>query len=200
MKLAIMGGTFNPPHLGHLICAEEVNDHFKFDKVMFIPCARPPHKRGSEVLDAQHRYDMTILATQDNPLFEVSRIELDRPGRSYSIETVRQLREIYGQDTEIHWIVGADSILEMFIWKDVDELLTLCKFIAINRPGYDLSQTDPRFMKRVQLFKVTNVDISATEIRRRVRQGKSIKYLTPPAVENYIHENGLYYHACDTKN
>lgn len=198
MKLAVMGGTFNPPHLGHLVCAEEVNDHFKFDKVMFIPSARPPHKSNSKILDAQHRYTMTVLATQDNPQFEVSRIELDRPGQSYSIETVKQLREIYGHDADIHWIVGADAILEMFIWKDVDELLTLCKFIAINRPGYDLSQADPRFMSKVQVFKITNVDISATEIRRRVEQGMSIKYLVPPNVEKYIHENGLYCHAHDT--
>ena len=198
MKLAVMGGTFNPPHLGHLICAEEVNDRFKFDKVMFIPSARPPHKDNNEILDAQHRYTMTVLATKDNPRFEVSRIELDRPGRSYSIETVRQLREIYGQDTEIYWIVGADAILEMFIWKDIDELLTLCRFIAISRPGYDLSQADSRFMERVQVFQTTDVDISATEIRRRVKQGKSIKYLVPPKVENYIYENGLYRHANDT--
>lgn len=195
MKLGIMGGTFDPPHLGHLICAEEVNDHFEFDRVMFIPCARPPHKDGNKVLDAQHRYEMTILATQDNPRFDVSRIELDRPGRSYSIETVRQLRKIYGQSAEIYWIVGADSILDMFIWKDVDELLTICKFIAITRPGYDLSKADPRFMEKIELFKTTGVEISATKIRERIKQGKSIKYLVPLAVENYIHENGLYRHA-----
>ena len=195
-----MGGTFNPPHLGHLVCAEEVNDHFKFDKVMFIPSARPPHKDNSGILDARHRYMMTVLATQDNPRFEVSRIELDRPGQSYSIETVKQLREIYGQDADIHWIVGADAILEMFIWKDIDELLTICKFIAINRPGYDLSQANPRFMKKVQVFQITDVDISATEIKRRVRQGKSIKYLVQLEVERYIHENRLYCHVHDTES
>jgi len=200
VKLAVMGGTFNPPHLGHLICAEEVNNHFKFDKVMFIPSARPPHKDNSGILDAQHRYMMTVLATQDNPRFEVSRIELDRPGRSYSIETVKQLQEIYGQDADIHWIVGADAILDMFIWKDVDELLTLCKFIAINRPGYDLSQAAPRFINKVQVFQTTNVDISATEIRRRVEQGMSIKYLVPSDVEKYIHENRLYRHVHDTNS
>ena len=200
MKLAIMGGTFSPPHLGHLICAEEVNEHFKFEKVMFVPSARPPHKDGGGVLDAEHRYMMTVLATQDNPRFAVSRIELDRPGRSYSIETVKQLKEIYGQNTEIYWVIGADAILEMSIWKDVDKLLTICRFIAINRPGYDLSQADERFMKKVQLLEVTNVDISATEIRRRVSQGKSIRYLVPPAVEQYICENGLYRHVCDAEN
>ena len=199
MKLAIMGGTFNPPHLGHLICAEEVYDHFKFDKVTFVPSARPPHKDNSEILDAQHRYTMTLLATRDNPHFEVSRIELDRPGQSYSIETVREFKRKYGRDTEIYWIAGADSVLEMFSWKDVDVLLSICKFVAINRPGYDLSQADERFLKKVQLFRVTDVDISASEIRRRVRQGKSIKYLVPPDVESYIYENGLYGHASDSR-
>ena len=197
VKLAIMGGTFDPPHLGHLICAEEVYDHFEFDKVIFVPSARPPHKDDSKVLDAQHRYMMTFLATRDNPHFEVSRIELDRPGQSYSIETVRELKRKYGKDAEIYWIVGADSVLEMLSWKDVDELLSICKFVAINRPGYDLNQADQRFLKKVQLFKVTDVDISASEIRGRVRQGESIKYLVPPDVESYIYENGLYGYASD---
>lgn len=195
MKLAIMGGTFNPPHLGHLICAEEAYDHFEFDQVMFVPSARPPHKDNSGILEAQHRYMMTLLATQSNSHFQVSRIELDRPGRSYSIETVREFKKKYGQDTEVYWIIGADSVLDMSIWKDVDELLSICKFIAINRPGYDLNQADQRFLGKVQLFRVTAVDISASEIRQRVRQGKSIKYLVPPDVENYIYENGLYGHA-----
>jgi len=194
-----MGGTFNPPHLGHLICAEEVYDHFEFDKVIFVPSARPPHKDNSEILDAQHRYTMTVLATRDNPHFEVSRVELDRPGWSYSIETVREFKRKYGQDTEIYWIVGADSVLEMFSWKAVDELLSICNFVAINRPGYDLNQADQRFLKKVQLFKVTDVDISASEVRRRVRQGESIKYLVPSDVESYIYENGLYGHASDKR-
>jgi nicotinate-nucleotide adenylyltransferase len=192
-----MGGTFNPPHLGHLICAEETYDHFEFGKVIFVPSARPPHKDSSRILDAQHRYIMTLLATQGNPHFQVSRIELDRPGRSYSIETVREFKKRYGQDTEIYWIVGADSVLEMFIWKDVDELLSICNFVAINRPGYDLGQADQRFLEKVQLFQVTAVDISASEIRRRVRQRKSIKYLVPSDVEDYIYKNGLYRHESD---
>jgi nicotinate-nucleotide adenylyltransferase len=143
---------------------------------------------------------MTLLATRSNPHFAVSRIELDRPGWSYSIETVRELRRKYGQDTELYWIVGADSVLEMSIWKDVEELLSMCNFVAINRPGYDLSQADQRFLKKVKLFKVTAVDISASEIRHRLAQGKSIKYLVPPDVESYIYENGLYNHACNADN
>lgn len=200
MKLAIMGGTFNPPHLGHLICAEEVRDHFKFDKVIFIPSARPPHKDNNELADAQHRYMMTRLAIQNNPHFEVSRIEMDRPGRSYSIETVKEFKRLYSSDTEFFWIVGADSILEMSIWKDANELLKICNFIAITRPGYNLDRADKRFIKMVRLFKVTAVDISSSEIRRRVKQGKSIRYLVPSAVEGYIYENRLYDNAPDKKN
>jgi len=137
---------------------------------------------------------MTLLAVKDNPHFEVSRIELDRPGRSYSIETVREIKGVFGQDTRVHWIVGADSVLEMSIWKDIDELLSMCTFVAINRPGYDLSKADKRFLEKVQLFRVTNVDISASQIRQRVREGRSIRYLVTPDVENYIYENGLYDH------
>ena len=187
-----MGGTFNPPHLGHLVCAEEVYDHFGFDKVVFVPSARPPHKEATEIPDAQHRYMMVLLATQDNPHFEVSRKELDRPGRSYSIETVREFKKEHGQDVELYWITGADCVLDMSIWKDVDELLDICKFVAITRPGYDLSQADPRFMKKVRSLEVTAVDISGSEIRRRVKRGNSIRYLVPPDVESYIYRNGLY--------
>ena len=135
---------------------------------------------------------MVLLATQDNPHFEVSRKELDRPGRSYSIETVREFKKEYGQDAELYWIIGADCVLDMSIWKDVDELLDICKFVATTRPGYDLSQADPRFLKKVRSLGVTAVDISASEIRRRVKRGNSIRYLVPPDVESYIYKNGLY--------
>jgi nicotinate-nucleotide adenylyltransferase len=191
----VMGGTFNPPHIAHLICAEEVYELLKFDKVLFIPSARPPHKNNNEVLDAHHRYNMTILATEANPHFEVSRIEHDRPGRSYTIETVKELKQIYGNDSEIHWIVGADAILEMLSWKSIDELLEICNFVGINRPGYDLIHASEKVLKKIQRIGVTNVDISSSEIRQRVYQGKSIKYLVTPSVENYIYKNGLYNHA-----
>ena len=190
-----MGGTFNPPHIAHLICAEEAYELLKFDKVLFIPSARPPHKNNNEVLDAHHRYNMTILATEDNPHFEVSRIELDRPGRSYTIKTVKELKQIYGNDSEIHWIVGADAILEMLSWKSIDELLEICNFVGINRPGYDPGHASEKVLKKIQRIDVTNVDISSSEIRQRVYLGKSIKYLVTPSVEDYIYKNGLYNHA-----
>jgi nicotinate-nucleotide adenylyltransferase len=190
----VMGGTFNPPHIAHLICAEEVYELLKFDKVLFIPSARPPHKNNNEVLDAHHRHNMTILATEANPHFEVSRIELDRPGRSYTIETVKELKQIYGNDSEIRWIVGADAILEMLSWKSIDELLEICHFVGINRPGYDPGHASEKVLKKIQRIDVTNVDISSSEIRQRVYLGKSIKYLVTLSVEDYIYKNGLYNH------
>ncbi len=192
MKLVVMGGTFNPPHIAHLICAEEVYELIKFDKVLFIPSARPPHKDNNEVLDALHRYSMTILATEGNPHFEVSRIELDRPGRSYTIETVKELKQIYGSDAEIHWIVGADAIIEMPSWKSIDELLEICNFVGINRPGYDPGRASEKILNKIQRINVTNVDISSSDIRQRVYLGKSIKYLVTSSVEDYIYKNGLY--------
>jgi len=187
-----MGGTFNPPHIAHLICAEEVFDQLGFDKVLFIPSARPPHKNYNEIADAQARYIMTSLSIDDNPHFEVSRIELDRPGRSYTIVTVKELKQIYGNDTEISWIVGTDAIIDMPSWYHIDELLTICNFIAINRPKYDPSLANPKILKNVQFMKVTNIDISSSDIRKRIKNGMSIKYLVHPKVEEYIYKNGLY--------
>lgn len=191
-RIVIMGGTFNPPHIAHLICAEEVYDHFKFDKVIFIPSARPPHKNANDIIDPHHRYMMTLLATENNPHFEVSRIELDRPGRSYTIETVKEIKEIYNNSVEIHWIVGADSIIEMPSWKCVDELINICSFVGINRPGYDLSKADKKILERINMINITGVDISSSEIRQRVKNGATIKYLVPANVEEYIYNNGLY--------
>lgn len=189
-----MGGTFNPPHIAHLICAEEVYNQLGFDKALFIPSARPPHKNNGELVDAQDRYMMTILATKGNPHFEVSRIELDRPGRSYTIETVKELKQIYGKEADIHWIVGTDAIIDMPLWYHIDELLEICNFIAINRPRYDQNKANEKILQKVHFTRVSNIDISSSEIRRRIRDGMSIKYLVPLEVEEYIYKNGLYRH------
>ena len=192
MKIAIMGGTFNPIHYGHLISAEEVCDGLGFDLVIFVPSARPPHKDNRDIIDPQHRYMMTVLATEDNPHFQVSRIELDRTGPSYAIETIRQFQANYGDNAEIAWIIGADSLIEFTIWKDFDKLLDICRFIATTRPNYDLSKTPANVYERVELFEITAVDISATEIRQRIREGRTIKYLVPKKVEEYIYQHNLY--------
>ena len=193
MKIAIMGGTFNPIHYGHLISAEEVYDGLGFDKVIFVPAARPPHKDNQDIIDPEHRYMMTVLATEDNPHFQVSRIELDRTGPSYALDTIRQFQAHYGRKAEIAWIIGADTLIEFTIWKDFDTLLDTCRFIATTRPNYDLSQTPAHIYQRVELFEITAVDISATGIRRRIREGRTIKYLAPKAVEEYIYTHKLYF-------
>ena len=192
MKIAIMGGTFNPIHYAHLLSAEQVRDGLGYDKILFIPSARPPHKDLRDIIAPEHRYQMTLLATADNSHFEVSRIELERVGPSYAIQTVKELQAVYGKECTLAWIIGADSLIDFHIWKDFDELLDICHFIATTRPNYCLDKVPPELRNRVQLFSITGVDISATEIRERIRKGRSIRYLVPKAVMEYIQRHQLY--------
>ena len=187
-----MGGTFNPIHYAHLLSAEQVYDRLGFDKILFIPAARPPHKDHRDVIDSEHRYQMALHATSDNCHFEVSRIELERTGPSYAIQTVKELQTLYGSGSELAWIIGADSLIEFKIWKDFDELLDICQFIATTRPNYNLDNVPPTLRNRVEIFPITGVDISATEVRQYVRKGYSIRYLVPEAVMQYIAQHKLY--------
>ena len=187
-----MGGTFNPIHYAHLLSAEQVYDRLGFDKILFIPAARPPHKDHRDVIDSEHRYQMVLHATSDNCHFEVSRIELERTGPSYAIQTVKELQSFYGSCCELTWIIGADSLIEFKIWKDFDELLDICHFIATTRPNYDINNVPPTLRNRVEIFPITGVDISATEVRQYVRKGYSIRYLVPEAVMQYIAQHKLY--------
>ena len=192
MKIAIMGGTFNPIHYGHLISAEQVRDGLGYDKILFIPSARPPHKSQPDMLTAEHRYQMVLLATADNPYFEVSRIELDREGPSYTIQTIRTLRNRYGTSTDLAWIIGADSLIEYKIWKDFDGVLEQCTMIATTRPNYDMQRVPSEIRNRVKTYRITGIDISATEIREHIRNNVSIRYLVPDSVVDYISNNKLY--------
>ena len=192
MKIAIMGGTFNPIHCAHLLSAERVYDQLCYDKILFIPSARPPHKDPRDIIDSEHRYQMTLLATADNSHFEVSRIELERTGPSYAIQTIKELQAFYGKCCELAWIIGADSLIEFRIWKNCDELLDICHFVTTTRPNYDLENVPLMLRNRVQIFPINGVDISATEIRQSVREGYSIRYLVPKAVMDYIEQHQLY--------
>ena len=192
MKIAIMGGTFNPIHYAHLLSAEQVRDGLGYERILFIPSARPPHRDSQGIIHPEHRYQMTPLATADNPCFEVSRIELDRAGPSYAIQTIKELQMFYGEKSELAWIIGADSLIEFKIWKGFDELLDTCHFIATTRPNYSLDDVPPDLRERVQFFSITGVDISATEIRERLRLGHSIRYLLPQPVAEYIECHQLY--------
>lgn len=192
MKIAIMGGTFNPIHHGHLLCAEQVRDGLGYDKILFVPSARPPHKSQPDMVPAEHRYQMVLLATTNNQNFEVSRIELDREGPSYTIQTIRTLRNNYGTSTDLAWIIGADSLIEYKIWKDFDGVLEQCTMIATTRPNYDMQLVPPEIRNRVIIYKITSIDISATEIRKRIQKNLSIQYLVPDSVAEYIYEHKLY--------
>ena len=192
-RIAVMGGTFNPIHYAHLISAEQVRTGLDYDKILFIPSARPPHKvADANIIEPEHRYKMVLLAITENPHFEVSRIELERAGPSYTIETLKALKELYGETTELAWIIGADSLIEYKVWRDFDEVLAQCVMIATTRPNYDLNRVPLEIRKRVTTFPITGVDISATTIRERVRKGLSIRYLVPEGVQTYIDRHQLY--------
>ena len=192
MKIAIMGGTFNPIHYAHLLSAEEVRDGLGYDKILFIPSARPPHKDSRDIIAPEHRYQMTLLATSDNSDFEVSRIELDRVGPSFAIQTIKELQAFYGKECDLAFIIGADSLIDFKIWKDYDEILNICRFIVTTRPNYCLDKVPSDLRERVQYFSITGVDISATKIRERIRSGRSIRYLVPELVWEYIERYQLY--------
>ncbi|WP_105617947.1 nicotinate-nucleotide adenylyltransferase [Vallitalea okinawensis] len=198
-KIAVMGGTFDPIHYGHLVTAEAVRHQYNIDQVLFVPTGHPPHKRNRAITDAQHRYLMSILATETNPHFFVSRIEIDRQGLTYTIDTIKELKEQYRQDTEIYFITGADAFLEIFTWKQAEELLEICNFIAATRPEYpkedlvaSIAQIEKNYRAKFNFIEVPALAISSSEIRNRVSSGEPIKYLLPEAVENYIEKYQLY--------
>jgi len=192
VRIGILGGTFNPVHYGHLAVAAEVVEEFGLDKVSFVPVYLPPHKDDSDIAPSQDRFQMCLLATRSHHSFSVSSLELERGGKSYSIETVKEFLNIYGKDTSLYFITGADTILEIFTWKDIEELLQLCEFIVASRPGFPTDGIDKRVLQRAHLINGPDLDISSTEIRRRVSEGRNIKYLVPEKVEEYICEHKLY--------
>lgn len=197
-EICLMGGTFDPIHYGHLVVAEEVRQRFNLAKVVFIPAGQPPHKTDKVILDAQHRVNMTRLAIASNPYFEISTIEVERQGLSYTVDTIEQLRRSF-QVENIYFITGADAILEILTWKDTERLLDMTYLIAATRPGYALNHLAETlgslpapFMKRILPLEVPALAISSSDIRKRVREGRSIKYLLPESVETYIHQNNIY--------
>lgn len=197
-KIGIMGGTFDPIHIGHLVTAEAVRIEYDLEKVLFIPAANPPHKQGTAVTPAFHRYIMTVMATYSNPHFYVSPLEMERPGPSYTIDTIRQLAAEYGPDTDFYFITGADAVADLPTWNDIDQLLRLCHFVATARPGCPSAVADviarlgPYSACRIHGLDTPELEISSTDIREQVRRGRSIKYIVPESVESYILKEGLY--------
>lgn len=198
-KIGLFGGTFNPIHLGHLIIAEAVREAFGLERVLFIPSGIPPHKSCSEVTDAEHRYGMVECAVRSNPYFEASRIEIDRTGFTYTVDTLSSLRSRYGGNTGLYFIIGADIVNELTTWRRYNEVFGMCSFIAVKRPGCgngsveeDIARLEERYGALINLVEAPLVDISSTAIRERVNTGRSIKYLVPESVEEYISINKLY--------
>lgn len=197
-RIGIMGGTFDPIHIGHLVTAEAVRNEYGLDKVLFIPAATPPHKQNQKVTPAIHRYIMTAMATYSNPHFHVSSLELDRPGPSYTIDTIYELIDKFGPQVEIYFITGADAIQEIPTWDRIEELLGLCQFIAATRQGCvpSVDNIKEHFgelgRRRIHRLNTPELEISSTDIRSRIKKGFSIKYIVPESVENYILKEGLY--------
>lgn len=198
-RIGVMGGTFNPIHYGHLVTAEEALFQFDLDSVIFMPSGQPPHKSDKEILSAQERYLLTVIATASNPNFVVSRLEIERKGPSYTIDTLLELHKQFNPDTELFFITGADAVWEMLTWKEADKLVELTEFIAATRPGYSLEKfkkihvlsKDNEIDKsrpRVSIMEIPALAISSTDIRNRVREGRPIQYLVPESVANYIHK------------
>lgn len=188
--IGIMGGTFDPIHHGHLVAASEVMDVFGLDQVVFVPAAMQPFKAGRRVTSAEHRYLMTVIATASNPRFAVSRVDIDRGGTTYTIDTLADLSREY-PDSDFYFITGADALAQIAQWKDADRLFEQAHFIGVTRPGHNLS--DPGLPhESVSLLEVPAMAISSTDCRTRVEEGKPVWYLVPDGVVQYINKYGLY--------
>jgi nicotinate-nucleotide adenylyltransferase len=187
-----MGGTFDPIHHGHLVAASEVQALFGLDEVVFAPTGEPWQKASATVSPAEHRYLMTVIATASNPRFTVSRVDIDRPGTTYTIDTLRDLRA-ERPDSELFFITGADALAQILSWKDVDELWDLAHFIGVTRPGHVLSDIGLP-ADRVTLQEVPAMAISSTDCRSRVAEGEPVWYLVPDGVVQYIAKHLLYQH------
>lgn len=200
-SVALFGGSFNPIHMGHLIAARAVAEHLDISRVILIPAAYPPHKWSHELAGAQHRLAMARLAVAGEPHLEVSDVELRQGGMNYAIRSVEAFRDELGRGVRLHWIIGGDTLLDLRTWHRVREFVDMCRVVTAVRPGFDapdlsplLESLSPEQVARVRdgIVPTPRIDISATEIRWRVRERRSIRYLVPEPVREYIEDNGLY--------
>ncbi len=190
-RLGVLGGTFDPIHVGHLIAASEAFHALGLDRVLFVPAGRPWQKDSYST--GEDRYLMTVIGVASDPRFAVSRIELDRPGPTYTADTMTSLRDFYGARVELFFLCGADAVLKLSTWKLVDKLAELADVVALTRPGFELGEFEPvAGMPDVRTVRMPLVEASATDIRDRVRTGRPIDYLVPTDVRDYIRAQGLY--------
>jgi len=186
-----MGGTFDPIHHGHLVAASEVADRYALDEVVFVPTGHPWQKGDVAVSPAEDRYLMTVIATASNPRFTVSRVDVDRDGPTYTVDTLRDLRGVYGPDAELFFITGADALARILSWKDAEQMFKLAHFVGVTRPGFELND-DHLPDDTVSLIRVPAMAISSTACRMRVAEGKPVWYLVPDGVVQYIAKRNLY--------
>lgn len=198
-KIGIMGGTFDPVHMGHLIIGETVRQEYDLDEVIYIPVGNPPHKSSSKVARAEHRYKMVSLAIEDNTYFSLSDIEIRRPGKTYTIDTLEELYNIYGCETEFYFIIGGDTLFEIKGWRRATDVFQRCIFVVYKRWGFkdEELELEREYLAEVHSAKILFahgplIDISSTHIRRYIKADRSIKYLVPDTVLKYIEENSLY--------
>jgi nicotinate-nucleotide adenylyltransferase len=196
-RIGVIGGTFDPIHYGHLAAAEEARVRVNLERVLFVVALMPPHKLDEEVTPVQHRLAMVRLGIASNPHFEISTVDMDRPGPSYTVDTVSILQEQWGDDIELFFIMGLDSLAEMPTWHQPERLVQLCRLVAVTRPGVEvdlpaLETAIPGLSSRLEIIDMPEVEISSSDLQRRLKEGLPIKYQVPEEVERYIREHRLY--------
>ncbi len=196
-RVGILGGTFDPPHMGHLILAEEARDQLALDRVIFVPAGDPPHKRDRRLSPVRHRVTMVSLAIADNPAFYLSRVDVDRPGPHYTVDMVRLLREQYPPPVELYFLMGFDSLADLPNWHQAAELIAMCQLVALTRfnvriDWHYLEKQLPGIRQRVRILDMPELELASHVIQQRVREGRTIRYQVPPAVEAYIYKHNLY--------
>lgn len=202
MKLGVMGGTFDPVHNGHLVAAEEAWCRFELEEVVFVLSARPPHKTDEPHSSVSDRLNMIRMAVEGNQHLSVSSIEAEREGLSFTVDTLRELKKVYGGEVELFFVAGADAVMEILTWKDPEQLLAETEFIVATRPEYPLEKIEkalPAFdslgrpsIERIHTMEIPELEISSTEIRMRAAQGRPFRYMVPEQVWKYVEEKGLY--------
>ncbi len=192
-RVGVMGGTFDPIHHGHLVAASEVQAWLDLDQVVFVPTGQPWQKASREVSTAEHRYLMTVIATASNPRFTVSRVDIDRGGPTYTVDTLHDLQRRF-PDSDLYFITGADALADIFTWRDADELFALAQFVGCTRPGYEMdpSTLDGIPTDRVTILEIPALAISSTDCRERRAKGEPVWYLVPDGVVQYIAKHDLY--------
>ena len=198
MKIGVFGGTFDPIHIGHLIVAEEARYKLELEKVIFLPAGRPWFKSDRKITDGKLRLEMIKHATKDNPLFDVSDLELNREGSTYSVESIPKLKDDLGGNVDLYFLIGVDALADIHKWKQPAKLMEMCQIVGLTRPEYadfDWTDIDRKVVgasERIRIVEVSRIGVSSTDIRMMVQNGISVRYLVPDTVVRYIEERGLY--------